>query len=638
MRRKSRCTMMTLVAVAMTSLATPILAQNIRFELPNGPEIHAAISKLPADQQAAIGEATKKVFPLFVFIPGIMGSRLTKTLANGNTKVIWGQGVFNAPDPDLAYAEGDSVKAEVMDEYFAANTTVNVYGEALKAIRFMDFSKGDNVRLFAYDWRQSNAKSARDFAAWLCKNRDEFKSRPLVLMAHSMGGLVLKSWLKNIYESEGCSGAEKFSSWVKIKKVFFFGTPHYGAPKAVMAFGDQYSILFDTAETAIGRWLTGRVDVAVLSRSINLYGATFPSAYELLPVINTNECFKDSKWPSPVSVRQSNGTVHSDLDLFNASMWKVLNWPKHLGPGIDRSKFTAESLPRLLDSAKSFLCDLSGFKPDEKLDVVRVYGNKRSTICNVTINEPAAASDPVTVTPEFCRDEDEGDGTVPKWVASEDRYSNVDKRRSSLKSHMWLVGSPEFLAYLTDYKAELHREVDKKYGEAVGNFDGIVKMYASLRTILPSGSAAEDPDGISRQIARRVVETLGVAPTTIYKAAKSEPDAVTRANAYRVFADVAVPNDPARAWAFNNAAHIYLGQKDFVSARNFGKLSVKTADEGRNSKSIGAYYEIMKRAGSTTAVAAEQLNDLDTADMFRKVADDPYASKNLRQYWNLNGT
>jgi pimeloyl-ACP methyl ester carboxylesterase len=598
--------------IAALGLGCPAEAQGIKFQLPAGSEISAAIDKLPAGEQGAIRQAAAEVFPLFVFIPGIMGSRLTKTLADGSEKVIWGRTktrtIFSAPDIDLAYSEADKIKAEVMDEYFVAGTSLDIYGSALQSLRFIDLSTGDNVRLFAYDWRQSNKQSARDFAAWLCRERAELSKRSIVLLAHSMGGLVLRSWLKDIYDSEGCQKDEKFSDWLATKKIFFLGTPHYGAPKAVMAFADQYSLLVDPDATMSG--LLGGLDAATFSKSINAFGATFPSAYELLPAVNGNPCFSEPSWPYPVHVKQANGTVHTNIDLFNAGTWSVLKWPKSLGQGIDRAKFTSEKLPGLLEAARKFHCELRHYQPDAKFDVVRVSGNGSQTICSVMVNQPATAGGEVSVEPRLCK---EGDGTVPKWVAAEDRRTKADKGRSSAKGHMHLVGSPEFIEYLESYRNELHRELQKQYSTKAGNLDGLVTMYASLRSVVPSAASLDTSD-VTSQIARRVVDTLGVAPTEIYAAAKSETDPLARATAYRVFADVTGPQDPQRAWALNNAAHIYLAQKNFVFARDLGKQAVKTDNESRT-------LELIKgRAGITTAIAAEQLNDLTTANAFRSLA------------------
>lgn len=559
-----------------------------------------------------------------------MGSRLTKTLPSGKEKLIWGQfeGVFAPADRDLAYSENDSIKAEVMEEYFAANTSFDVYGKAITAIRYMDFTQGDNVRLFAYDWRQSNGKSARDFAKWLCKNQDELKSRQIVFLAHSMGGLVLKSWLKALYPNEGCSVGDKFSSWLKIKKIFFLGTPHYGAPKAVMAFADKYSLLVDASDSTIDR-LFGRLDAATVSKSINAYGATFPSAYELLPVVNTHACFKEPGWPSPVAIKQMDGTVHTNLDLFNAGMWTVLKWPKNLAGDIDRNKFVSERLPHLLGSAKDFLCELGHFQPDRTYDVVRLYGGNRSTICQVVIEEPAAAGQAAKATPVNCSDDDQGDGTVPSWVASEDKYSSADKQRMSAQTHMRLVGSPEFLVYLRGYKNELHRELQKKYANSTGKVDGLVKMYASVRSIVPSAAGSSDPNDVSAAIARRVVASLGVAPANLLASARTEGESIARANAYRVYADVYSADDISRAWALNNAAHIYLEKKDYPSAFSLGTLAMKTAATGKDINKAEK-NEFFARAGSTTALAAEQLKEGSTAAAIRQIPKIPAASDLIR--------
>ena len=59
--------------------------------VPSGVRVRKAIeSLLPAEQQL-MSEARKQVYPVFVFIPGILGSKLTKIQANDNRQVIWGQ-------------------------------------------------------------------------------------------------------------------------------------------------------------------------------------------------------------------------------------------------------------------------------------------------------------------------------------------------------------------------------------------------------------------------------------------------------------------------------------------------------------------------------------------------------------------
>jgi hypothetical protein len=598
------------------AMGPPSQAQESLLGQPSGSKFRAQIATLPPDQREAVRETAAQVFPVFVFLPGILGSKLVKKLPDGTNKTIWGEynGLFVPPDPDLAYAETDQVTADVLDEYYALKRAVDVYGQAIQTIKYMDVSNGDNVRLFAYDWRQSNVKSAERFSEWLCDNRPTIQGRPIVFMAHSMGGLVLKYWLKSGYSSATCAG-QKFSDWIRIKKVIFLGTPHYGAPKAITAFGDRYYMMVDPDSLA-GKLFAG-IDANTLSKAINLFGATFPSSYELLPIINTTDCFKDRDWPSPIEILQPDNTRHTDIDLFKPSTWELFKWPRHLSPSISRDKFVKERLPTLLASAKTFLCGLSRYEPEnDNLDVTRIYGNKLPTVCKVVVVQPARLADAPTISRENCDDNDSGngDGTVPSWVASEAPRSIADKVRPVTKGHADLLGSPEFIVYLRSYQKELHRELQRGYRERTGNIDGLVSVYASLRYFVPPvpGSSSDD---LASMVVRQVAAKLDLKPRAIYAAAKGEADPISRADAYRIFADVANPDDLKRAWALNNAAHILLDQGQLVVAREVGKSAVRAADAVP-----GETAKIKAHAAYTTAVAAKKLGDVDTAQTFKTIA------------------
>lgn len=588
----------------------PVWAGDPTLRLPPGAQVQAAIDLLPADQKAAMNEAAAEVFPLFVFVPGIMGSRLTKTLPGGKSVVIWGRadGVFSSPNTYLQYDTSDQVKAEPLDDYYVLNRAFDVYGRAMDKLSYLDLSAGNSVRKFAYDWRQPNAKSARDFAVWLCENQTEFRKRPLVVIAHSMGGLVVKSWLKDIYESSGCAAGDKFSNWAKIKRIIFLGTPHYGAPKSIVAFADQYSLFVDRDDTTLSAILGG-IDAVSFSKSINAFGATFPSAYELLPIVNTNSCFKDLSWPSTVFVRSTNGSTSSQIDLFELTTWKLFKWPKMLDASIDRSKFLEQRLPVLLKSAREFACSVSHYRPEQKFEVVWLSGMRRRTVCEVTIKQPATPGELAVVETKMC---DEGDGTVPKWIASERMYSTANTSRSSSEGHVHLVGSAEFLDYLDDYRDELHRDLQRKYRAKMGNINGLVTMYASVRAAVPSTS--NDPDDVTAQTARAVVAALDVKTDDLFAAALAATDPLARANAFRVFGDIAKKDDPRRAWAFNNSAHIYLNRNDALAAFGLGKRALAAGVKSSAGK------ELVRKSGSITAFAAEQLGDANQAKWLRDLS------------------
>src|SRR5262249_40019028 len=154
--------------------------------------------------------------------------------------------------------------------------------------------------------------------------------RPVVYVAHSMGGLILKYWLKHYYASQACAPGESETpnKWLKIKKIIFAGTPHYGSPKAIRAFGEGFHLL-DTESYGILATLVGYFDDRTLSYALNKFGHTFPSAYQLLPIINS-KCFPH-QWEPFIEVKPAYSPPHLRIDLFESDTWNYLRWPRRIG-------------------------------------------------------------------------------------------------------------------------------------------------------------------------------------------------------------------------------------------------------------------------------------------------------------------
>jgi pimeloyl-ACP methyl ester carboxylesterase len=90
-----------------------------------------------------------------------------------------------------------------------------------------DFTEGKNWFDFPYDWRRDNRVAARHLAEqapqWLKAWRDESGAgdAKLVLLGHSMGGLVARAYL------------ELFDGWKDTRALVTFGTPYRGAMNAL---------------------------------------------------------------------------------------------------------------------------------------------------------------------------------------------------------------------------------------------------------------------------------------------------------------------------------------------------------------------------------------------------------------------
>ena len=119
-----------------------------------------------------------------------------------------------------------------------------------------DFSEGENLFCFSYDWRKDNAYNAELLSEFIDSVMNWTGSDQVNLVAHSMGGIVAKTSI-NLFDKS------------RIKKLVFIGTPHLGAPEVltVMLTGKLFEWLNNFATNAFFREL----------------GRNLPSCYQLIP-------------------------------------------------------------------------------------------------------------------------------------------------------------------------------------------------------------------------------------------------------------------------------------------------------------------------------------------------------------------
>lgn len=144
-----------------------------------------------------------------IIIPGIMGSEL-----QCNEYKIW--------PPNIAvWWKGINVLAKKLEDVHSDEIeSVALYKKYYG--KLVEFAEGiaDEVKVFHYDWRQDNFKHIDRLKQLINKDADE-----VILIAHSMGGIVAKLFLNSDPNSEIIK---------KVSKLISIGTPWKGAAEAYL--------------------------------------------------------------------------------------------------------------------------------------------------------------------------------------------------------------------------------------------------------------------------------------------------------------------------------------------------------------------------------------------------------------------
>lgn len=207
---------------------------------------------------------------VIVLIPGILGSVLAKSgkalWTASLSKALW-TGISGGRNLDsLVLQESDSedgIEAlGLIQDLHLIPYLWKIDGYSAISHRIQqefDVTSGLNFFEFPYDWRQDNRIAAevlqRNSRKWLEKWRKMSgnEGAQLVIVAHSMGGLVARHFL------------EVLEGWRECKALVTFGTPYRGSLDALEALAN-----------GIRKGPKDWIDLSALVRS-------FPSVYQLLP-------------------------------------------------------------------------------------------------------------------------------------------------------------------------------------------------------------------------------------------------------------------------------------------------------------------------------------------------------------------
>jgi hypothetical protein len=218
----------------------------------------------------------RKIPDLVVLLPGISGSVLAKngrdlwgTTSGAIARAVLTRGesirelLLDADDPssdDLG--DGVTAPALVPDLHIIPGLwKIDGYTKITRRlISDLELKPGSNYLEFPYDWRRDNRASARRLAKFTRERLEAWRRESgnpeakLVLVAHSMGGLVARFFL------------EVLDGWRQTRALVTAGTPYFGSLNALGFLANGYS-----------------KGIGPLSIDYSRILASFTSLYQLLP-------------------------------------------------------------------------------------------------------------------------------------------------------------------------------------------------------------------------------------------------------------------------------------------------------------------------------------------------------------------
>ena len=150
--------------------------------------------------------------PNVLFVPGVMDSLLDNLQKAG---VWWIDVRARQHLNGLALNPAGDADQDPSDQIRAFNVDISYEPFLTELTR----TRGIGHRMFPYDWRKDLSRSSAALVEAVNDMRQRNGGQPVNLVGHSMGGLMIRTALRDHPEL-----------WDLIDKVVFIGTPHYGSP------------------------------------------------------------------------------------------------------------------------------------------------------------------------------------------------------------------------------------------------------------------------------------------------------------------------------------------------------------------------------------------------------------------------
>jgi hypothetical protein len=310
---------------------------------------------------------------------------------------------------------------------------------------------GRNFFAFPYDWRRDNRVAARRLKEqtdhWLREWRRESPEAKLILVCHSMGGLVARYFL------------ECLEGWRDTRRLVTFGTPYRGSLNALnfLVHGGQKRL--------------GPIPVLDLSRLLH----SFPSIYQLLPIY---PCF-DPGDGRLIRVSEAVGLPNVNPERVRA----------------------ADAFHREIEQAVTAHLDDEGYRRG-RYTIHPIVGTFQATL--LSARRSGAGVEVLGTFPDF---EPDGDGTVPRVSATPIEFPREEGAMFAAERHGSLQHNDGVLVQLAGLLsgqdtsavragADAGLEIDDAYGpgEPVGFRFRAADPMAQLTVIVTAADTGAEVD------------------------------------------------------------------------------------------------------------------------------------------------
>ncbi|UVT14917.1 MAG: CHAT domain-containing protein [Nitrospira sp.] len=295
-----------------------------------GPQKLERLQRL-ADRARSARQKREPLRGNIIFIPGIMGSELAVT-EDGDDDTVWVSflRLIRGGIKKLQLAPDGSREADSTLRVNPSGLDKDSYAEAILWLKAYW-----NVEPFAYDWRKDLDKAAEGLK---CLVETKFKDQPVHLVAHSMGGLVSRNFIRLYPKTwKGMSEPKK----VQGGRLIMLGTPNYGSYAIAQAM---------VAKDKLVKWLAAadlRHDLDEVLGVLN----GFVGSYQLLP-------------------------AHAKLSVPEQSLYDRGTWGRY------------PILASHLNRARKFHTDLDVPATTDPERMTYIAGCNQETVCGVKIDAP----------------------------------------------------------------------------------------------------------------------------------------------------------------------------------------------------------------------------------------------------------